>query len=202
MKKIVIMFFIVMSLCCASMAVETVSNGICAPLELFRAEANENSTLIDLTTTGDFTHKPTAAKHIPVVQYTQQTQVKNVVFYFCGGSAANKTFGYKIWAWRNNGMAELVAEGTGTLGTQAIVKYPNNSTTATNKYWADTLTISSGGQGTPETFQVADGSGADRCAKLYGYNCGYEWFYCEITDADGTTGSEAGLVSVYWSYFN
>jgi hypothetical protein len=138
-----------------------------------------------------------------VIQTSQQTQVKNLVFYFCGGSAADKTFGYKIWAWKfGGGMAELIAEGTGTLGTQAVVKYPHNGQTATNRFWADTLSISDGGQGTPETFQIADGTGTNRCAKIYGYNCGYEWIYCEITDADGTTGTEAGWITVYWSYFN
>jgi hypothetical protein len=201
-KKNILIALVVLFICCnVAVATETVSNQVCKSLMLLRAENNEDAVAIDLTTSGDFASKPVSAIQVPMLPLSQQTQVKNLVFYFCGGAAADKTFGFKIYGWRNNGgMAELIAEGTGTLGTQAVVKYPHNGAAATNKFWADTLAISA--QGTPETFQVADASGGNRCAKLFGYNCGYEWLYCEISSADGTTGAEAGNITVYWSYFN
>ncbi len=193
MKKIVLVMILVLSGFC-------IADDTAVPLKLLRAEANENETLIDLTTSGDFASKPAGVMKIN--NLNTDPRKKNLVFYFCGGTAADRKFGYKIWAWRSeNGMAELVVQGTGVLGTQAVVKYPHNGATATSKFWADTLSITSGAQGTPETFGVADGSSADRCAKLYGYNCGYQYIYCEITDADGVTGTEAGLVSVYVTWF-
>ncbi|HBG28189.1 MAG: hypothetical protein A2Y10_19620 [Planctomycetes bacterium GWF2_41_51] len=195
MKKVILGLVLLMSF---NVFANAAGPTTAVPLYLLRAEADENSELIGLTTGGDFASKPAGAVMLDNLNIDQRK--KNLVFYFCGGAAADKTFGYKIWAWRsNNGMAELIAEGTGVLGTQAVVKYPHTGTAATNKFWADTLTITT--QGTPETFQVADAAGGDRTAKLFGYNCGYEWIYCEITDADGSTGDEAGVISVYYAYF-
>ena len=109
-------------------------------------------------------------------------------------------------------MAELIAEGTGTLGTQAVVKYPHNGAIAVNRFWVNHLNITSETQLTPAVFVIKGNieNGCDSpddpacagCAKLYGYNCGYEWIYCEISSADGETGTEAGWITVYYSYFN
>ena len=160
---------------------------------VLRAEADENSSLIDLTTEGDFDQRPAGARRI-------RDNGKSLQAIFCGGAAADKTFAYKIYAWRaDNGPCELLAYGTGVLGTQAVVKYPSGGD-ATNKFWADTLTITY--QGMPEMFYLADNEGNNRVAKMYGNLSRYEWIYAEITAADGATGDEAGDVSVYFTLFD
>jgi len=176
----------------------TVTNTIHSPYHLLRSEGNEDANTIDLTTAGDFDSKPAGAKKL--VSSGEAGPVNAIQFIFCGGPAPDKTFSWTIYAWRrNNGPCELIAFGTATLGTQAVVKYPHNKAAATNKYWADTLNVSF--QGSLKTFSLADAAGNNHVAKLYGDLCGYEWVYVEITDADGSTGTEAGNVSVYYSYF-
>lgn len=175
-----------------------------SPLILLRAEANENTTLIDLSVDGG-TSKPTNAVRLP--HTGKDMPVNALVFYFCGGPTYNKTFGFKLWGWKPQGMAELICEGVGTIGTQAVVKYPDTDIDAPNRFWAKDLHISS------EILQyhVSDCFYEDcseqskdacaHCAKLYGDNAGYEWIYCEIIDADGISEGEAGWISVYYSYF-
>jgi len=185
-------------LCALGATSYTVSNTIHSPYHLLRAEANENASTIDLTSEGDFASKPSGA--VRLISLGEAGPANAIQFIFCGGAAADKTFSWKIYAWRrSNGPCEFIASGTGTLGTQAVVKYPLDGSTATNKFWADTLAVSE--QGALKTFSLADASGNNRVAKLYGDLCGYEWIYIEITSADGSTGTEAGNISVYYSYF-
>lgn len=163
---------------------------------LLRAEANENASVIDLTTEGDFAQKPATA--IPFRTKDDGTGHGGncLEFVFCGGSAAGKTFTYKIYAWRKtNGMARMVATGVGTLGTQAVVKYPHDGATATLKFWADTLTVTTRWM---KSVYSTDTTGNNEVASLHVDFIGYEWFYVEITNADGST--EAGNVTVYYSY--
>jgi hypothetical protein len=186
MKKFVIVFVLcVIALC------STAKGGEYAVL---RAEANENTVLLDLTTDGSDANRPATAEGIGKA-------VDTIYVAFCGGAAADKTFSWKIYAWRGSrGMCELVAYGTGTLGTQAVVKYPHNGETATDRLWADTLVITA--QAWPTTVSVIDGAGDNRVAKLKFTANGYRYFYCEITDADNSTGTEAGNITVYYATEN
>jgi len=188
---------------------ESILSTTLAGYSLLRAEANENTTLINLTTGGDFAHKPAAAKSLKAdigehgtfitKAGIDTTTANGVQLIFCGGAAADKTFHYKIYAWKNaNGPAEVVADGNGVLGTQAVVKYPDTAAAATSKFWADTLTVT--GYWLKTVTSTAT-TGSNGVAKLWFDMCGYEWLYVEITSADNTTGTEAGLISVYWSYF-
>lgn len=163
---------------------------------LARAEANENATVIDLTTEGDFAQKPAAAIQLRAKDDGTGHGGNVLEFVICGGAAAEKTFTYKIYAWRRtNGMARMVATGVGTLGTQAVVKYPHSGATATLKFWADTLTVTSRWM---KTVYSTDTTGNNEVASLHVDFTGYEWFHVEITNADGS--SEAGNVTVYYSY--
>jgi len=169
-----------------------------APYTLLRAEANEDATALDLTTKGDFANMPAAAKRLGS-NAGANNAVGAIQLIFCGGSAAGKTFTYTIYAWRtDNGPAEFVATGTGTLGTQAVIKYPHNRATATSKFWADTLTATGRWN---KTVTSTDSTGNNQVAKLLFDFCGYEYIYVEVTSADGSTGTEAGNISVYYSYF-
>lgn len=165
---------------------------------LLRAEANENASVIDLTTEGDFAQKPAGAVQLKAKDDGTGHGGNALEFVFCAGAAAEKNFTYKIYAWRRgNGMARMVATGVGTLGTQAVVKYPHNGATATLKFWADTLTVTSRWM---KTVYSTDTTGNNETASIHWDGGGYEWFYVEITLADGSTGTEAGNVSVYYAY--
>jgi len=204
MNKSFVLGFLVAVICLFCAGAASVYNGIAQPVVLhssaspyylLREEANNTPTDISLTDSGDFASKPSDAKDI-----IRDALAPNAIqFIFAGGDAADKSFSWAIYAWRSqNGMAELLAKGTGTLGTQAVVKYPHNGTAATNKYYADTLTITE--QGLPKTFQVADAGGNNRTAKLYGDICGYRYVYCVVSNAGGS-GVEAEKISVYYSTF-
>lgn len=169
-----------------------------APYILLRAEADENATTIDLTSEGDFANIPSGAVQIKTADDGTQSGVNAIEVIFCGGDTANETFTYTIWAWRErNGAARKVATGTGTLGTQAVVKYPHDASTATSKFWADTLSCTDNWL---KDVTSSDASGDNNIASVQFDLCGYEYIYVEITNAAGS-GSEAGEVSAYYSYF-
>lgn len=168
-----------------------------SPYAVLRAEADEDSTALDLTSKGNFGNKPAGAVELKANDSYEGLQ-NYVELIFCGGAAANKTFNYKVYAWRKyNGPAMLVCTGTGTLGTQAVVVYPQLGN-ATSKFWADTLTVADRWL---TDVTSTDTTGNNEVAKLVFDTCGYEWLYVEISSADGATGNEAGDVSVYYSYF-
>jgi len=165
------------------------------PYHILRAEADED-TAIDLTTAGAFASKPASAIRLPVTGGGVST-VNAIQIAFIGGDTANDTFNWRLYGWRkDNGPAELIANGTGILGTQAVVTYPQGGT-ATDKFWADTLVVSA--QFWMRTVTVTT-VGGNSVGKLMFDFLGYEWIYIEITSADGTSGIEAGDITVYYSY--
>ena len=167
------------------------------PLLLLRAEANEDADTIDLTSEGDFAHKPASAIQLRARDDGTGHGSNIIEMVFCGGSAAGKTFTYKVYGWRKeNGPARLIASGTGTLGTQAVVSYPSSGAAATNKFWAHILTVM---ENWIKTVITTDESGNNAIASLVFDFCGHEWLYVEIENASGA-GDEAGDVSVYYCY--
>ena len=175
-------------------------------IRIARNEANEDSSLLDLTSEGDHASMPSelGATGTGVIDVLSdkyagetETEVNGIELYFCGGSAAGKTFGWRILAWRNcNGPARLAAVGTGELGTQALVTYPHNGETATNKFWADNLVIT--WSNWPKDMEATDTGNSNSVASVWFDFSGYRYFKVEITDADGSTGTEAGNVAAYW----
>lgn len=167
-------------------------------LYALRAEADEDTDLLDLTTEGNFANKPTTAVQWKTATPRAGHGGNGMEVSFIGGDAADDTFTYKLYGWRTgNGAARLAATGTGTLGTQAVVVYPQGGT-ATSKFWADTLTVTSTWN---LTVTSSDTTGSNGIAVLTFDATGFEYFWCEITDADGTTGTEAGDVTVYYSFW-
>jgi len=160
---------------------------------LLRTEADEDSSTVTLTTAGDYASKPSGAVAL-------DCDANGIQIIICGGSAANKTFSWKLYLYRSaNGPAEYAADGTGILGTQQVVYYPDTGLAATSKFWADTLVITN--QDWLTTVALVDAGGNNRTSKLVLDGCGYAWAYLEITSADGTTGTEAGDISGYISYY-
>jgi len=77
-------------------------------------------------------------------------------FVFCGKlyDDVGGTFSYSLVGWSKiNGMLQVIAEGTGALGTQAVVKYPDGAdalgelitTTAAYTFGNNTLTVTDAG---------------------------------------------------------
>ncbi len=184
-------------------------------LRIARNEANEDAVLLDLTTKGDYPNMPgiLSTTGIGVIDLhrpegteedsTGQMKANGIEFMFTGGSAANKTFGWRILAWRIKGPARLAAVGTSILGTQAVITYPtvpgfNDSApvAATNKFWANTLVVTN--ENWLKEVEATDVGSFESVASVWLDDAGYRFWKVEITDADGSTGTEAGDVAVWW----
>jgi len=199
-KKILAGFMLAVILVCLVGATFVVDQTVHSPYYLLRAAADEDATTIDLAASkGNFASMPSGA--VQIRPNTERGSTANgIEIIFAGGSAADKTFSYKIYAWRAiNGPAALVCSGTGTLGTMDVVTYPSGAA-VTDIFYADTLTCT---DTWITTIGTVDNSGGNRCSRLVFDTCGYEWFYVEITEADGVdpgTG-QAGDVSAFYSYY-
>ncbi|KKN70115.1 hypothetical protein LCGC14_0434400 [marine sediment metagenome] len=182
-------------------------------LLIARNEADEDVSLLDLTTEGDYASIPSVLGNTGVGvidllkdKYDGATEmiVNGIEFMFSGGSAADKTFGWRVLAWKTaNGPARLIAVGTGILGTQAVVTYPlipgGGTALATNKFWADTLVVTA--RNWPKGIESTDSVGNNSVSSIWVDDAGYRFWKIEITDADGSTGTEAGDISVYFGYW-
>lgn len=181
-------------------------------LRIARNEANEDAALLDLTSEGDYAQMPailgaTGVGVIDIVgerhESTIEVPVNGIEFYFCGGNLDGRKFGYRILAWKTaNGPARAVAWSGGDtcfLGTQKVVKYPHNGNTATNKYWSDHLVV--GNYNWPKRVRATDVGIFNSVGSIWFDACGYRFFKVEITNADGVTGTEAGNMAVYWSFW-
>ncbi|MHC4739777.1 MAG: hypothetical protein ACYS9Y_12805 [Planctomycetota bacterium] len=128
------------------------------------------------------------------------------VFAICGGAAINDTFSFNVVGWaRINGMAQVICEGDGVIGTQDVVLYPDDSATATSVWWADTITLdettkwtSSANEGTLAVLN----SGGNEVALLVIDLAGIEWIQFVFYDADDAVGGEADPITVYGRPYN
>jgi len=174
-------------------------------LRIARNEANEDATLLDLTTLGDYTNMPTVLGGTGVgvidllgeeVESVTQMEANGIEFSFCGGSAPGKTFGFRGLSWRVQSPAQLFMVGTGELGTQAVVTYPHNpNAEAADKFWADNLVVT--WYNWPKRVKATDTGNSNSAASVWLDNCGRRYFKIEIVDASGI-GAEAGNIAAYW----
>lgn len=184
------------------------------PYYVARGEDDENGSagapaVMTLTTQGDFAQKPATALDLfkfdlltpRDTRHFAEHGVNGVAFCFSGGSADGKTFTFNIYGWANeNGPAVHVLQGTGTLGTQQVVKYPHNGLAPdATRYWADTLEVS--WENWFKEVEATDGTGHNTVAHVWFDSCGYRYFFIEILNADGSTGTEAGDVACFYRYF-
>ena len=182
-------------------------------LKIARNEADEDATLLDLTTLGNYANRPAVLGEtgVGVVdllddKYIGETEMKvnGIEFFFSGGSGNDKTFGWRILAWKTaNGMARLAGIGTGILGTQALIIYPlvpgGGEIAAPNKFWADTLVVSA--PNWPKGIESTNPTGNNSAASVWLDDAGYRFWKVEITDADGSTGDEAGDIAAWYGYW-
>ena len=160
----------------------------------FRAVGDEDASPIDLTTAGDFANKSSGAQQI--VQGMRTSAYLDIALAIAAGSAENKILTWRLFTWAiANGMAQQVAYGTATTGTQAVVKYPDG-TTATNIFWCDTIVVTS--YAWPKAVKATLGQANDSVAMITLDMLNWSWWFMQIEDADGSTGDEAGDVSVWF----
>lgn len=115
------------------------------------------------------------------------------MFAFCGTDAPNETFSFNLIGWaRDNGMAQVLCEGDGVLGTQDVVIYPGGSA-ATNAFWADTLNLDELTKW-PEIGRYNYG-GDNEVALLLVDMAGIEYIDFVFYDAAG--GAECSTIGVY-----
>jgi len=160
-----------------------------------RAEANEDATAIDLTTGSAYASMPASAVKLP--RYSASTgHGTGIAIIACAGAAADKTFTVKLFAWRfKNGVAQRLASIACTTGTAGVVTYPSGGA-ATLKFWADTATVTSYRVG---SVYSVDGEGGNAVAEIFVVDDGFDYIYAEVSGADGSTGAEAGNVSLYFA---
>lgn len=173
-----------------------------------RVEAAADNTFNDaLATGGDFAQKPTTgvidildpslldpttdiAKD---VAYRAISKANGIVLSFAGGDADDDAFEWRIYGWRNeNGPAEIIADGTGILGSQEVVKYPHNGLPPdATRFWADSLVVING-----YWIKRVDATdvGNNSVAKVWFDTAGYRYFMVEIPTAVGAMSSYFG----YW----
>lgn len=172
-----------------------------------RAEVAANTTFSDtLATAGDFANKPTGTIDIldpgfldPITEAGRgpeviaNSKVNGIQFSFAGGNANDDAFTWTIFAWKNeNGPATIVANGTGILGSQAVVVWPHNpGVPVSNRFWADTLVISN-----DRWFKEIEATsvGGNSVSHIWFDTAGYRYFYVEIPTA-------VGVMSSFFGYF-
>ena len=93
-----------------------------------------------------------------------------------------------------------MANGTGTLGTQQVIVYPhNNEATTSTRFWADTLLVT--WDAWPKDVESTSTTGRNSIAEIWMDDTGSRYWFMQISDADGSTGTEAGDISVFYRYF-
>lgn len=164
-------------------------------------DAADFATALDLEGgKGDFANKPSGAFHIPPFGSSRGNEGSSAGaawrLAFSGsttdGDDDSETFGFTVVGWaRINGMAQVICDGTGKIGLQDVVLYPHDNSSATNRWWADTLVL-----GTSKwRSAVVYNSGNDQVCIIHIDVAGLEWLQVFIYDANGT-GSEAGDITV------
>ena len=116
------------------------------------------------------------------------------IFSFCGVGVENDTFSFNLVGWaKTNGMAQVIAEGDGVLGTQDVVIYPSGAA-VTDGFWVDTINLD---ETTKWPSVAVYNSGDDEVALLVVDMTGLEWVDFITYDALSSQAGEANSVGVY-----
>ena len=165
-------------------------------------------TLLDLTTAGDFASKPATGvldllkdnvewtdNSVGNPSLTHDLETNGIDIYIAASSTAGKTLNWRLIAWRNeNGPAKIVAEGTATTGTQAIVKYPHNGVAIADMYWCDNITITF--ENWLKEVEATDTGNSNSVSSLWMDTCGYRYWMIEFITT-GTSAPATNMVSYY-----
>jgi len=164
--------------------------------------ANFAAVLPLATDKGNFANKPSGAFHIVSGNIFGRGEGHSIgskwMFAFCGTHEADDVFSFNLVGWaKTNGMAQIICEGAGILGTQDVVIQPNGTTDA-NGFWADTITLDEltkwPRDGDANNIQIYN-SDDNEVAILVVETTGLEWIQFVVYDAAG--GAECAAVTVY-----
>ncbi len=116
------------------------------------------------------------------------------MFAIGGVGQADDTFSFNLVGWgKTNGMAQIICEGNGILGTQDIVIYPRGSA-VTDGLWADTITLD---ETTKWPSIAVYNSGDNEVATIVVDTTGLEWIQFVVYDSLGAQAGEANSTAVY-----
>jgi hypothetical protein len=200
MKRLLMLFVIVTSSVASAIDVSGIEQG---SLKILRATAREDpntgigSVAITQATAGDYDSRPTVANGLKIIDETglMRTNKKYIGVLACARAAADKTFTVNYWLWfAGRGPAIKAVSVDYTTGTQKVVVYPHTGVAVSDSYWADSGTVTSG---LPVT--IGENASGVNGVKIIVFDAmGADAIYAEVLNADGTTGAEAGDVTVYW----
>ena len=93
---------------------------------------------------------------------------------------------------------------TAELGTQQVIVFPhNNVATGTggglDRFWADKMTLN--WENHLKEVEVTDTVGRNSVGEIWFDITGLRYIFIQISDADNSTGTEAGNISCYYRYF-
>lgn len=171
-------------------------------------DAADFATALPLATSeGDFANKPAAAFRIPARNIGLRSEGYSAgskwMFAFLGVTTDtdddSETFSFTLVGWaKTNGMAQVICDGDGAIGTQDVVVYPGGSAADPNSGWADTLSVDATTKwprdGDANNVMVYN-SGNNQVAILVVETTGLEYIYPFIYDAAGS--AEATSIAVY-----
>jgi len=185
---------------CAGAALTTHGRGYVR----MRAESDEDSSLVGSVNL-DWSNRPSGIHRVIYTGRDGDMEANAVHIIAIAGQDSdadpvNRTFSWKLYVWKDEWCpAEIVAEGTAVVGATQAVKFPDDNSLATvQRNYVDTWTITS--QYFISTVFVPTMK-SDGIAKIVFDLAGYKYIYMEITDADGSTGVEAGAVSVFYGWY-
>ena len=122
-------------------------------------------------------------------------------FIISGGVEDNDTFSMNVVGWsKTNGPLQVICEGAGVIGTQDVVLHPHDGSSATGRWYADTITLDEvtkwpKAQGDLAGVNVYN-SGDNEIAILEVQTQGIEYIQFIFYDAAGG-GTEATNITVY-----
>ncbi len=166
-----------------------------------RAEAGEDGSSLtgafNYRTKGNFGEKSVTAWELPD---TDNESAANTVKFYFSADGNGKTFSASIFAYTAiNGPAQLVCTIAATGGAQRVILWPDGSVAEPDRFWVDTISIT---DLWPKTVSAGtSGSGNDLVTTLFFDTMGCKFFKPYVWNADGSTGTEAGNVSIWGSYF-
>lgn len=175
---------------------------------VIRASAAEDAadfaTAIALATNkGDFANKPSGAFQIKSrAAISSRSEGYSLggawVFTICGVGQDDDDFSFNLVGWaKTNGMAQIICEGDGILGTQDVVIYPSGSA-VTDGLWADTINLD---ETTKWPAVAVYNSGDNEVACLIVDTTGLEWIQFVVYDSLGAQAGEANSTTVYGRHY-
>lgn len=169
-------------------------------LTLVRADAGEDgsniSNAFSYLSQSDFGSKSATAWELPD---TDSESAANAVKFYFTTDGDGKTFSAGCFAYSAiNGPAQLVCTIACTGGKQRAMVFPNG-TAASGRNWVDTITVI---DRWPKAVSTgSSGAGNDIITVVFWDTMGDKFYKWYVWDADGSTGTEAGNVSTWGSYF-